>query len=128
MVLFNAFASEIMVTRGSEILLLANNKSGRVDPTMITQYTRSLVVKILLLVAIGSPLAVRGDELEELKATMQSMQKTMEQMQKKISQLEEENHRQKQKQTETATVRTTTTAPSAPAEGPATPVPQVDAN
>ena len=88
--------------------------------------TRSLVVRIAVLVSLVTPVAVRADELDELKAQMQSMQKTMEQMQKKITQLEEENHRQKQQQAAVAKTAKVAPSPSAPAEGP--PVPMVDAN
>jgi hypothetical protein len=93
---------------------------------MNIQNTRLFVVSLALLIALGSPKPARADELEELKAQMQSMQKAMEQMQQKIAQLEEENHKQKQKQAEVAKTARIAPAPSEPAEGP--PAPTVDAN
>ena len=79
--------------------------------------SRSLVVSVALLVSLAIPLAMRADELDDLKSQMQSMQKTMEQMQKKIAQLEEENHRQNQKQAAVAKTARVAPLPSAPAEG-----------
>src|ERR1044071_7043427 len=80
---------------------------------MTKRYTISLFVGLALLAAVGISAPARADELEEVKAALQSMQKTMEQMQKKITQLERDNQKQKQQ-------AATSQAASAPAEGPAT--------
>src|ERR1044071_325388 len=80
---------------------------------MTKRYTISLFVGLALLAAVGISAPARADELEEVKAALQSMQKTMEQMQKKITQRERDNQKQKQQ-------AATSQAASAPAEGPAT--------
>ena len=64
---------------------------------MTTKYRKKLIVSLALLVAVETAVPVRGSELDDLKATIQSMQKNMEQMQKKIAELEQENHKQKNK-------------------------------
>src|SRR5689334_24108294 len=96
-------------------------QTGTGSPNMKICLTQSLVVSGAFLIGLGLPAAARADELEELKATMQSMQKTMEQMQQKIAHLEQENHRQKERQAESA--HTAKVAPASstlpvPAEGP----------
>ena len=80
----------------------------------------SLIVGLALLVALGISAPARADELDELKASMQSMQKNMEQMQKKIAQLEQENQKHKEQATAPKS------RPPAPAGGATTP--EVTAN
>ena len=75
---------------------------------------------ILLVLALSAifMLPARADEIEELKAAMESMKQTMAEMQKKISTLEQENRAAKR---QASAVRTTTTTPAGaipPAEGP----------
>jgi len=81
---------------------------------MTKRHRISLIVSLALLVALGTNAPARADELEDVKAAMQSMQKTMEQMQKKIAQLEHDNQKQKQK------AAASKSSPAAAAEGPAT--------
>jgi hypothetical protein len=87
---------------------------------MTTRHRTSLIVSLALLTAVGTSAPAHADELEEVKAAMQSMQKTMEQMQKKITQLEQDNQKQKRQ------AAATKSSPPAPAEGPANP--EINAN
>ena len=82
----------------------------------MTKRYRTSLISLALLAAVGIGTSARADELDDLKAAMQSMQKNMEQMQKKITQLEQDN--QKQKQQAAAAPKS---PPPAPAEGPVTP-------
>jgi hypothetical protein len=85
---------------------------------------RKAFLPVIFLVAIASTPPARADELEDLKASMQSMQQNMAQMQKKIADLEQENAKVKQKQQQQAQAQRRqaarkTTTPAPPAEGPA---------
>jgi FtsZ-binding cell division protein ZapB len=80
---------------------------------MTTKYTTKLTLSLALLVAVGTTAPMRGSELDELRATVQSMQQTMEQMQKRIAELEQENHKQKQQ------AAASRAAPAAAAQVPA---------
>lgn len=91
-----------MIFPGGGTIACAQNKIFRA----------SLIVSLTVLVAVGITAPVRGSELDDLRATVQSMQKSMEQMQNRIAELEQENHKQKQQ------ARTSRAAPAATVETP----------
>ena len=99
---------------------------------MNKKYKSSIIVSSALVIIIGLTATARADELEDVKAAMQTMQKNMELMQKKIAELEQENARAKQKQQQSQTqprqAAQKAPAPPPPAEGPAGSAPYIDAN
>jgi len=85
---------------------------GTIARARTKKFRASVIVSLALIVAVGITAPVRGSELDDLRATVQSMQKSMEQMQKKIAELEQENHKQKQQ------ARASRAAPAATVEAP----------
>ena len=85
---------------------------GTIARARTKKFRASVIVSFALIVAVGITAPVRGSELDDLRATVQSMQKSMEQMQKKIAELEQENHKQKQQ------ARASRAAPAATVEAP----------